>query len=194
MFTSNVVKKSQFLLNTKIIEEKMKYLKKKKKNFTIVDQRTLDKPKASKNGVLFKSTALSTSSVEIFLRRIMALVVSRAAVIKERRKLGMETEILLNPPRWNIQGICKYSYSAPDEWITRCNGRLSVSPPPPITSINIFSFPRLPLIHFTTFICQTTSWRNEASKSTVSLLVSPTNTYNFSILVRNKKDIHPLYN
>lgn len=77
----------------------MKYLKKKKKNFTIVDQRTLDKPKVSKNGVLFKSTALSTSSVEIFLRRIMALVVSRAAVIKERRKLGMETEILLNPPR-----------------------------------------------------------------------------------------------
>lgn len=98
VFTSNVVKKSQFLLNAKIIEEKMKYLK-KKKNFTIVDQRTLDKPKASKNGVLFKSTALSTSSVEIFLRRIMALVVSRAAVIKERRKLGMETEILLNPPR-----------------------------------------------------------------------------------------------
>ena len=99
VFTSNVVKKSQFLLNAKIIEEKMKYLKKKKKNFTKVDQRTLDKPKVSKNGVLFKSTALSTSSVEIFFRRIMALVVSRAAVIKERRKLGMETEILLNPPR-----------------------------------------------------------------------------------------------
>lgn len=31
VFTSNVVKKSQFLLNAKIIEEKMKYLKKKKK-------------------------------------------------------------------------------------------------------------------------------------------------------------------
>lgn len=102
----------------------------------------------------------------------------------------METEILLNPPRWNIQGICKYSFRA---------GRMNNALQQPLIC---FTTPArdfhkhlsyVPFHHFhlhilrRSFVKEVTSRRNEASKSTPLVSNCPYSHESLEFLLDDQK-------